>query len=70
MKDIKELIRILRMIEHDHNKVISEEGGDGPDWMWLSGYSQTIDDMEKLIEGYGVKISEDKVLYLKEEDNE
>jgi len=26
--------------------------------------------MEKLIEGYGVKISEDKVVYLKEKDNE
>ena len=31
MKDVQELIRKLRMIEHDHNKVISEEGGDGPD---------------------------------------
>lgn len=69
MKNLDELIRILRMIQHDHSKVIAETGGDGPDWMWLSGYSQTVDDMEKLIKGYGVKISKDKVLYLKEVDN-
>lgn len=70
MKNLDELKRILRMIQHDHSKVIADTGGDGPDWMWLSGYSQAIDDMEKLIEGYGVKISENKVVYYKEKDNE
>ena len=70
MNDIKQLMWKLKIIHYDHNKIISEEGGDGPDWMWLSGYSQTIDDMEKLIEGYGVKISKDRVVMLKEEDNE
>lgn len=66
MKNLDELKRILRMIQHDHSKVIADTGGDGPDWMWLSGYSQAIDDLEKLIEGYGVKISENKVMYFKE----
>lgn len=69
MKNLDELISKLKMIAHDHNEIISNEGGDGPDWMWLSGYNQTIEDMEKLIKGYGVKISKDRIIWLKEDKN-
>jgi pantothenate kinase len=47
-QDVEELIRKLKGRMHDIEKDIMENGGDGPDWMYLDGYNQCVNDLEKL----------------------
>jgi hypothetical protein len=49
-QDVEELIRKLKGRMHDIEKDIMENGGDGPDWMYLDGYNQCVNDLEKLME--------------------
>jgi hypothetical protein len=47
------IIRLYQTKEemvHDIEKDIMEHGGDGPDWMYLDGYNQCVNDLEKLME--------------------
>jgi len=53
--DVYEMIIKLKGRMHDIEKEIMEHGGDGPDWMYLDGYNQCVNDLENLV---------------KEEDNE
>jgi hypothetical protein len=47
--DVYEMIIKLKGRKHDIEKEIMECGGDGPDWMYLDGYSKCINDLENLV---------------------
>jgi pantothenate kinase len=49
-QDVEELLRKLKGRMHDIEKDIMVNGGDGPDWMYLDGYNQCVNDLEKLME--------------------
>ncbi len=47
--DVYEMIIKLKGKKHDIEKDIMNHGGDGPDWMYLDGYSKCIKDLENLV---------------------
>ena len=48
-QNVEEILRKLKGKKHDIEKSIMEHGGDGPDWMYLDGYNQCVNDLEKII---------------------
>ena len=48
-QNVEEILRKLKGKKHDIEKSIMENGGDGPDWMYLDGYNQCVNDLEKII---------------------
>jgi len=48
--DVFTMITKLKGIQYDIENDIKENGGDGPDWEFLSGYQKCIKDLEKLVQ--------------------
>ena len=48
--DVYSMITKLKGKQYDIENDIKENGGDGPDWLYLSGYQKCIEDLEKLVQ--------------------
>lgn len=46
---VLDMITKLKQEMYDIEKDIKDNGGDGPDWEYLSGYSKCIKDLENLV---------------------
>lgn len=48
--DVYKMIIALKGKQYDQEKELMDNGGgDGPDWLYISGYKKCIQDLEKLV---------------------
>ena len=49
--DVFKMVTSLKEKQYDQElELMRNGGGDGPDWLYISGYKKCIEDLEKLIQ--------------------